>query len=103
LRDNKLAGILIATPAIEAGVDISAQNLFTELAPWSSLVQRFGRCNRYGECSETAGVYWIDMPELKKNASPYDPEQLEQARSRLKDLVEVGPEALKQVVLQLRG
>lgn len=97
LREGKLSGILVATQAIEAGVDISAQTLFTELAPWSSLVQRFGRCNRYGECSETATVYWIDIPDLKKNASPYDPEKLEQARSLLKDLSEVGPEALKQV------
>ena len=38
--------IIVATQAIEAGVDISSKTLFTELAPWSSLVQRFGRCNR---------------------------------------------------------
>ncbi|MGH8611496.1 MAG: type I-G CRISPR-associated helicase/endonuclease Cas3g, partial [Gammaproteobacteria bacterium] len=44
--------ILIATQAIEAGIDLSARVLFTELAPWASLVQRFGRCNRYGEFNE---------------------------------------------------
>ena len=97
LEEGKLSDILIATQAIEAGVDISAQVLFTELAPWSSMVQRFGRCNRYGECSAPASVYWIDIPDLKKNASPYASEQLEQARSLLKDLSEVGLEALKQV------
>ena len=43
LGDGKLSGILIATQAIEAGVDISAQILFTELSPWSSNVQRFAR------------------------------------------------------------
>jgi CRISPR-associated endonuclease/helicase Cas3 len=41
--------IVIATQVVEAGVDISAKTLFTELAPWASLVQRFGRCNRFGE------------------------------------------------------
>lgn len=97
LRAGSLTGILIATQAIEAGVDISAQTLFTELAPWSSLVQRFGRCNRYGECSETATVYWIDILDLKKHASPYTVEQLEAARSLLSNLTEVGPNALKQV------
>ncbi|MEP1078610.1 CRISPR-associated helicase Cas3' [Leptolyngbya sp. PL-A3] len=97
LREGKLSGILIATQAIEAGVDISAQTLFTELAPWSSLVQRFGRCNRYGECSDTATVYWIDIPDLKKGASPYNPEQLETARSLLENLEQVGPEALKNI------
>ena len=96
LREG-ISGILVATQAIEAGVDISAQTLFTELASWSSLVQRFGRCNRYGECSSTATVYWIDIPDLKKDDRPYDAEQLNTARSLLKDLSNVGPDALKQV------
>lgn len=97
LREGKLSGILVATQAIEAGVDISAQTLFTELAPWSSLVQRFGRCNRYGECSDTATVHWIDIPDLKKGASPYEPEHLETARPLLKALSDVGLSALRQV------
>ncbi|MBX5496226.1 MAG: CRISPR-associated endonuclease Cas3'' [Bryobacteraceae bacterium] len=40
--------IIVATQVIEAGVDISADVLVTELAPWASLVQRWGRCARYG-------------------------------------------------------
>ncbi|MFM2420319.1 MAG: hypothetical protein RL385_5042, partial [Pseudomonadota bacterium] len=39
--------IIVATQVVEAGVYISATTLLTELAPWSSLVQRFGRCARY--------------------------------------------------------
>jgi len=38
--------IAVCTQVIEAGIDISARTLITDLAPWSSLVQRFGRCNR---------------------------------------------------------
>ena len=34
--------IIVATQVVEAGVDISATTLVTELSPWSSLVQRFG-------------------------------------------------------------
>jgi CRISPR-associated endonuclease/helicase Cas3 len=50
LRDDDPADrIIVATQAIEAGVDISSKTLVTELAPWASLVQRFGRCTRYGE------------------------------------------------------
>ena len=41
--------VVVATQAVEAGVDISARTLITELSPWPSLVQRFGRCNRAGE------------------------------------------------------
>jgi CRISPR-associated endonuclease/helicase Cas3 len=40
--------IVVATQVIEAGVDISAALLVTELAPWASLVQRFGRGGRWG-------------------------------------------------------
>ena len=55
--------IIIATQAIEAGVDISARTLITELAPWSSLVQRFGRCNRKGEFNKTGGadIFWVNL------------------------------------------
>ena len=53
--------IAVATQTIEAGVDVSARVLFTEVAPWPSLVQRFGRLNRYGEFPE-AWAYWIAIP-----------------------------------------
>ncbi|MCK4269914.1 MAG: CRISPR-associated helicase Cas3', partial [Methanogenium sp.] len=68
--------IIISTQVIEAGVDVSAKVLFTELSPWSSLVQRFGRCNRSGEY-ESAEIYWIDVPTGKKNSAlPYTEEEL---------------------------
>jgi CRISPR-associated endonuclease/helicase Cas3 len=75
--------IVVATQAIEAGVDMSARTLVTELAPWSSLVQRFGRCNRRGEYSE-ASVYWVDLQG--KDALPYEAEELALSRGRLEEL-----------------
>ena len=77
--------IVVATQAIEAGVDVSATTLVTELAPWSSLVQRFGRCNRYGEIDD-ARVLWVDIDEEGSRgatALPYQPSQLVDARTRL--------------------
>ena len=53
--------IVVATQAVEAGVDISAAVMFTELAPWASMVQRFGRANRRGELSDGARVHWVDL------------------------------------------
>jgi CRISPR-associated endonuclease/helicase Cas3 len=47
--------IIVATQVVEAGVDISARLLVTELAPWPSLVQRFGRCHRYGSGGRKGG------------------------------------------------
>jgi CRISPR-associated endonuclease/helicase Cas3 len=78
--------IIVATQAIEAGVDISAKNLFTELASWSSLVQRFGRCNRYGEYAE-ANIYWLDIDD-EASAPPYDYADMEQARAKLQSLTD---------------
>ena len=95
--------IIIATQAIEAGVDISARTLITELAPWSSLVQRFGRCNRKGEFNATGGadIFWINLEaDDPKNADglalPYTPEQLATARDLLRqaELTGVSPAAL---------
>lgn len=85
---NNWPGVLVATQVVEAGVDVSARVLFTELAPWSSLVQRFGRCNRSGEHTDGADVRWIDLPS--DDAAPYVATDLDAARVRLDGLADVG-------------
>jgi CRISPR-associated endonuclease/helicase Cas3 len=88
-------GIIVATQAIEAGVDISARTLFTELAPWSSLVQRFGRLNRAGEWRSEAVAFWIDLDtDDEAECLPYEPVELSIARQRLEALTDVGPRSL---------
>lgn len=76
--------IVITTQVLEAGVDISVHTLITELAPWSSIVQRLGRCNRRGKLDD-ADVYWIDIPD-EKNYAPYDKAEMDDARTRLSRL-----------------
>lgn len=86
--------IIVATQAIEAGVDISSKTLVTEVAPWSSMVQRFGRCNRYGEHKGTgANIYWVDIEE-DADAEPYDTETLVSARNKLASLTSAAPRHL---------
>lgn len=80
--------VVISTQVVEAGVDISARLLVTELAPWSALIQRFGRCNRYGGIDDAA-VVWVNVPDDK--ASPYEATELAQARTRLEALHSVEP------------
>jgi len=92
LDDKNLSGIVIATQAIEAGVDISAQYLFTELSPWSSFVQRVGRCNRKGE-DANATVYWIDVELTEESARPYTLKELEDSRLLLERLADRGGKA----------
>lgn len=92
--------IAVCTQVVEAGVDISARMLITELAPWPSLVQRFGRCNRYGEYDQ-ASIIWIPYANLddgrKLNSAPYGADELRIAAVRLKDLADAGPQSLPPV------
>ncbi len=85
--------LVISTQVVEAGVDISAETLVTELAPWPSLIQRFGRCNRRGREKEPK-VIWIPLDE-EKSAAPYESGELSSARSRLETLGDVGLVALE--------
>lgn len=86
--------IIVATQVVEAGVDLSASLLVTDLAPWSSLVQRFGRCARYEK--DKGAVVVLGMP---KSAAPYDQVDLAAAAAALEQLVEehgsVSPRALE--------
>ncbi|MGD9498122.1 MAG: CRISPR-associated helicase Cas3' [Armatimonadota bacterium] len=92
--------VIVATQAIEAGVDLSARTLFTELAPWSSLVQRFGRCNRRGEWTgaDASRVYWIDLIDLGTDSKPYDEDTLGLARDLLSGIKDVGIASVRDVV-----
>jgi CRISPR-associated endonuclease/helicase Cas3 len=73
--------IVVSTQVVEAGVDISATTLYTEAAPWSSIVQRAGRCNRFGEQEEQrrAVVLW----SRPLSANPYEPADVDAAATQL--------------------
>lgn len=101
-KDGKGDRIVIATQAVEAGVDVSARLLITELAPWSSLVQRIGRCNRRADISD-AEVLWVDIePDAKGELLlPYSKDELDQARAELLKITgdnnDVSPAALSKI------
>ena len=85
--------IVVSTQVIEAGVDVSCRMLFTELAPWHSLIQRFGRCNRYAEFddAEITVLYenyddLKDSREKEKKALPYEYKDLEESLKNLKGI-----------------
>jgi len=54
--------ILISTQVVEAGIDISADVLLTELAPLSSLIQRAGRVARYQHPRDTGKFVVFELP-----------------------------------------
>ncbi len=100
VMQNPSGKIVISTQVIEAGVDLSAHTLFTELAPWSSLVQRFGRCNRWlingNHHFDEAHVYWFDLPD-EKDHLPYKPKALESARDHLNKLSNAAIQFLEEI------
>lgn len=105
LADPSAGGsIVVATQVVEAGVDMSARTLLTETAPFSSIVQRAGRCNRNGE-HEDASVVWLDRGPLQegsagqKAAAPYPLNDIERAREQLLELVgeSLSPATLEQI------
>lgn len=107
--------IIVATQVVEAGVDISATALVTELGPWASLVQRFGRCARYGgegqivvvdrrhtdesaekiKSQDDAERDKKRREEDRSTAMPYELEELEAAADAIASLGAAGPAALE--------
>jgi CRISPR-associated endonuclease/helicase Cas3 len=73
--------IVVATQVVEAGIDINASVLITEAAPWPSLVQRAGRCNRTGMVAD-AGLWWI--PPGKPQ--PYEQADIDASCAELAEL-----------------
>jgi CRISPR-associated endonuclease/helicase Cas3 len=53
--------ILVATQVVEAGLDLSADVLLTELAPVNALIQRAGRCARYAPPRHQGQVVVFDL------------------------------------------
>jgi CRISPR-associated endonuclease/helicase Cas3 len=97
--------IAVATQVVEAGVDFSARLLLSDVAPWSSIVQRLGRCNRSGEDPD-ALFAWVEPPELKaQTVAPYDVSDVREAREVLIRLegADLSPGALPRVPMRKEG
>jgi CRISPR-associated endonuclease/helicase Cas3 len=110
--------IIVSTQVLEAGVDIDADALFTEVCPWPSLVQRLGRLNRRGKHKNSpspAVVFDVSLPTekdgessadyreraRKESSAPYDADYLDVTRGHLATIAASGsslsPEALSKI------
>lgn len=65
--------VVVATQTLEVGIDVDFADLVTELAPASSLAQRFGRVNRLGHRTDSKVVVIepASAELVKKDAPPY--------------------------------
>ena len=88
--------ICVSTQVVEAGVDVSAHHLWSEVAPWPSLLQRLGRLNRDGLDQKAEAWFWeasAEEPRKRKKkggperAGPYDLEEIELAKQLIRSLI----------------
>lgn len=87
-------GIIVSTQVVEAGVDLDARTLFTEIASWASLVQRIGRCGRNDTYPE-ADIYWIDSQGWPRHALlPYSLSDCQWSQKTLEKLDNVSIQIL---------
>jgi CRISPR-associated endonuclease/helicase Cas3 len=106
--------IVVATQVIEAGIDIDASLMVSDLAPYASMVQRFGRVNRMGE-GRSCRIYCVDRPLVGKQrnlvdagelsekdqkavCAPYDPAEVAAAGQTLARLTSAAPADLPPLV-----
>lgn len=115
--------IIVSTQVLEAGVDLDAQALFTELCPWPSLVQRVGRLNRRGKQKGVrvrAVVFDVPLPPQKdieseadyreraaqESSAPYGADELRKARVRLRAVMyqggDLSPASLSKIEAPIR-
>lgn len=82
LKERREPLVLVATQVIEVSLDISADRMFSEIAPLDALAQRGGWVNRGGETPDgLLQVFPVDDPR------PYDPDRL----ARSWDALQEGP------------
>jgi CRISPR-associated endonuclease/helicase Cas3 len=85
-RGSGRPAVLVATQVVEAGLDISCDDLHTELCPMNALVQRAGRCARFEGEAGTVHVY--RLPEADRAWLPYgDVSREAPALTRTRDLL----------------
>ncbi|MBN1329963.1 MAG: CRISPR-associated helicase Cas3' [Candidatus Heimdallarchaeota archaeon] len=68
IKDENKHRILICTQVIEAGVDVTFDIVFRDLAPLDSLIQVAGRCNRYNTRKGK-----VIIKEIISHVAPFNP------------------------------
>ena len=87
-RGDESVKVVVATQTLEVGIDVDFADLVTELAPASSLAQRFGRVNRLGhrKDSKVVVIEPASGDSVKKDAPPYKAVDLSNAYAWLEVL-----------------
>ncbi|MEM2865306.1 MAG: CRISPR-associated helicase Cas3' [Candidatus Bathyarchaeia archaeon] len=85
-KEKGSSHILISTQISEVSLDISYYLLFTEISPLASMIQRFGRVNRYGRKTDSVNAYLYEPTIDDEFYYPYSPGEIETARKVIREL-----------------
>jgi CRISPR-associated endonuclease/helicase Cas3 len=94
--------IVIATQVVEAGLDLSAAGLLTEVCPMNALVQRAGRCARFKDQQGTVHVFPLDWDE-KNVCRPYEAGVVTETWSVLEDTDDFSPQRAAEWIQTVHG
>lgn len=87
-KGSQWEGVLITTQVCEAGMNISAPVVISELAPADSLIQRAGRCIRFPENGEIHGEFIAVSPKDERPHQPYDEAIVKRTQEELQSINE---------------
>jgi CRISPR-associated endonuclease/helicase Cas3 len=100
--------ICVSTQVVEAGLDISAHHLWSELAPWPSIIQRLGRLNRDGLDNDAAKAWFWEThltsgkgKRKEERIGPYDASDIGSAKKLLDALIPFSCDPFGQAIEKL--
>lgn len=100
--------ICVSTQVVEAGVDISAHHLWSELAPWPSIIQRLGRLNRDGLDPGAQAWFW-ETPRAggkgkkkQERIGPYHASDIDTAKQLLNALIPLSRHPFAEAIEKLK-
>ena len=78
--------LAITTQLIEAGVDVSFEEVWRDIGPFDSILQVAGRCNRNGEMNECGKVKVVSIQDKGRGLADkiYGPQMIQSTRNVLK-------------------
>lgn len=87
--DGDAGLVCVSTQVVEAGLDISAHRLWSEIAPWPSVIQRLGRLNRDGRDDGACASFWRTPKdqEERRDVGPYEKQAIDRSAELLDALM----------------
>lgn len=100
-RLDEMSLVVSATQLVEAGVDVSVDQVYRDFAPLPSIVQAAGRCNRSFDGGTGTVTIWMIEEDGDQPSEIYtrDRDRLEPSRSALRTTLDSGETAISEATM----